>query len=199
MQENQLILFVKNKELGKVKTRLAKTIGDEKALFIYKALIDHTRKTAEKVAAKRKVYYSKFIDSNDEFEGDLFEKSIQVQDNDLGLKMYGGFKDAFGERAEKVVLIGSDCYEINDQIITDAFKALDTHDYVIGPAHDGGYYLIAMKSLNKSIFEEMTWSTENVMLDTIIDIKKQNKTYHLLPTLTDVDYEKDLGELKNFL
>jgi hypothetical protein len=198
MEERQLILFVKNKELGKVKTRLAKTIGDEKALFIYKALLQHTRKVAEKVEALRKVYYSKFIDSNDEFESDLFEKRIQVQE-DLGIKMYNAFKDSFGERADKVVLIGSDCYEINEDIIEKAFNSLDDNDYVIGPAHDGGYYLIGMRSLNKSIFENMIWSTENVMLDTLLDIKEQNKTYFLLPTLTDVDHEKDLGELKNFL
>jgi hypothetical protein len=198
MEERQLILFVKNKELGKVKTRLAKTIGDEKALFIYKALLQHTRKVAEKVEALRKVYYSKFIDSNDEFESDLFEKRIQVQE-DLGIKMYNAFKDSFGERADKVVLIGSDCYEINEDIVEKAFNSLDDNDYVIGPAHDGGYYLIGMRSLNKSIFENMIWSTENVMLDTLLDIKEQNKTYFLLPTLTDVDHEKDLGELKNFL
>lgn len=198
MEQKQLILFVKNTELGKVKTRLAKTIGDEKALFIYKALLQHTRKVAEKVEALRKVYYSSFVDSNDEFESDFFEKRIQVQD-DLGIKMYSAFKDAFGERADKVVLIGSDCYEINDEIIEDAFTSLNENDYVIGPAHDGGYYLIGMKTLNKSIFEDMVWSTDNVMLDTIIDIKKQKKSYFLLPTLTDVDHEKDLGELKNFL
>ncbi len=198
MEERQLILFVKNKELGKVKTRLAKTIGDEKALFIYKALLQHTRKVAEKVEALRKVYYSTFIDSNDEFEGDSFEKRIQVQE-DLGIKMYSAFKDSFGERADKVILIGSDCYEINEDIIEDAFIALEDNDYVIGPAHDGGYYLIGMRALNKSIFENMVWSTEDVMLDTILDIKEQKKSYFLLPTLTDVDHEKDLGELKNFL
>lgn len=198
MSQNQLLLFVKNTELGKVKTRLAKTIGNEKALFIYKALLQHTRKTAVEVNAQRKVYYSTYIDSNDEFESDFFEKRIQVQD-DLGMKMYAAFKDSFGERADKVLLIGSDCYEINAKIIEDAFIALDKSDYVVGPAHDGGYYLIGMKTLNKSIFEDMVWSTSNVLLDTILEIKKQNKSYFLMPTLTDVDHEEDLGELKNFL
>lgn len=198
MSQKQLLLFVKNTELGKVKTRLAKTIGNEKALFIYKALLQHTRKTAVQVKAQRKVYYSAYIDSNDEFESDFFEKRIQVQD-DLGMKMYAAFKDSFGERADKVLLIGSDCYEINAKIIEDAFIALDKSDYVVGPAHDGGYYLIGMKTLNKSIFEDMVWSTSNVLLDTILEIKKQNKSYFLMPTLTDVDHEEDLGELKNFL
>lgn len=197
-EQKQLIVFVKNKELGKVKTRLAKTIGDEKALYIYKALLQHTCSTAGKVEAIRKVYYTSFIDSNDEFEGDLFEKRIQTE-GDLGGKMYTAFKDSFGEFSDKVVLIGSDCYEITSQIIENAFSALSTHDFVLGPANDGGYYLVGMKNLNKSIFVNMTWSTENVLLDTILQVKALKKTFHLLPTLTDVDEEKDLGELKNFL
>lgn len=197
-EQKQLIVFVKNKELGKVKTRLAKTIGDEKALFIYKALLHHTCSVASKVKAIRKVYYTNFIDSNDEFEGDLFEKRIQSE-GDLGGKMYTAFRDSFGEQANKVVLIGSDCYEITSDVIEDAFSALDNHDFVLGPANDGGYYLVGMNALNKSIFENMTWSTENVLLDTIIQIKALQKEYFLLPTLTDVDEEKDLGELKNFI
>lgn len=197
-EQKQLIVFVKNKELGKVKTRLAKTIGDEKALFIYKALLHHTCSVASKVKAIRKVYYTNFIDSNDEFEGDLFEKRIQSE-GDLGGKMYAAFRDSFGEQANKVILIGSDCYEITSDIIEDAFSALDKHDFVLGPANDGGYYLVGMNALNKSIFENMTWSTENVLLDTIIQIKALQKEYFLLPTLTDVDEEKDLGELKNFI
>lgn len=198
MEHKQLIVFVKNKELGKVKTRLAKTIGDEKALFIYKALLQYTCFVAGKVDALRKVYYTNYIDSNDEFEGDLFEKRIQTE-GDLGGKMYGAFKDSFGEFADKVVLIGSDCYDLSERIIEEAFLALDHHDFVLGPANDGGYYLIGMRSLEKSVFENIIWSTEDVLLDTLIQIKKRNKSHFLLPTLTDVDEEKDLGELKNFI
>lgn len=198
MEQKQLLLFVKNKELGKVKTRLAKTIGNEKALFIYKALLQYTSRVAEKVNALRKVYYSRFVESHDEFESDFFEKRIQV-DADLGMKMYEAFKESFGEQANKVILIGSDCYEITSGIIEEAYSALDENDFVLGPANDGGYYLIGMRKLSKSVFEDMVWSTENVLLDTILDIKSQNKTFVLLPTLTDVDEEKDLGELKNFL
>lgn len=198
MEDRQLIVFVKNKELGQVKTRLAKTVGDEKALFIYKALLQHTCRVAGKVAALRKVCYSSYVDSNDEFESDLFEKRIQVE-ADLGIRMYTAFKESFGERAAKVILIGSDCYEITSEIIENGFAALNTNDYVLGPANDGGYYLIGMKVINKSVFENMVWSTEDVLLDTIIDIQAQNKSFFLLPTLTDVDEEKDLGELKNFL
>ncbi len=198
MGENQLLIFVKNKVLGKVKTRLAKTIGDKKALYIYRALLHYTSMVSAKVNALRKVYYSSFIVSNDEFESDLFEKRLQASGN-LGDKMYEGVKEAFGEKAKKVIVIGSDCYEINETIIQEAFNALSNHDYVLGPANDGGYYLIGMKKRNKEVFENVVWSTENVLLDTILNIKKQNKTYYLLPTLTDVDEEKDLGELKNFL
>ncbi len=197
-EHKQLIVFVKNKELGKVKTRLAKTIGNEKALFIYKALLQYTCFVTGKVQAIRKVYYNNYIDSRDEFEGDLYEKHLQSE-GDLGDKMYSAFKDSFGEFANKVVLIGSDCYEITEGIIEEAFEALDKSDFVLGPANDGGYYLIGMKSLEKSMFENIAWSTENVLLDTLIQIKAVKKRYFLLPTLTDVDEEKDLGALKNFI
>lgn len=198
MENNQLIVFVKNAELGKVKTRLAKSIGANKALLIYKVLLMHTYKITSSVEAQRKVYYSEFIPFNDEFESNKFEKRLQCKGN-LGKKMYEALNDSFKERAKKAVLIGSDNYEIGTSIIEKAFTELDKYDVVLGPATDGGYYLIGMKSPDKTLFENITWSKENVLLDTILHIKKAGKTYKLLPTLNDVDTEEDLGVLKNFI
>ena len=198
MSINHLIIFVKNPELGKVKTRLARTIGDEKALYIYKLLLEQTFQVTLPVLAEKKLYYSEFVQNMDQFNDLVYEKHIQSGDG-LGDKMYNAMKHSFGEWAGKVVLIGSDCFELNSGIIEEAFKALEESDYVLGPAKDGGYYLIGMKELNLEIFQNKEWSSENVFLDTLLDIKNQEKSHYLLPTLSDVDIEDDLGDLRGYI
>ncbi|MDG2227108.1 MAG: TIGR04282 family arsenosugar biosynthesis glycosyltransferase [Flavobacteriales bacterium] len=198
MSINHLIIFVKNPELGKVKTRLAKTIGDEKALYIYKLLLEQTFQVTLPVMAEKKLYYSEFVQNMDQFNDLVYEKHIQSGDG-LGNKMYHAIKHSFAEWADKVVLIGSDCFELNSGIIEEAFKALEESDYVLGPAKDGGYYLIGMKELNLEVFQNKEWSTENVFLDTLLDIKNQGKSHYILPTLSDVDVEEDLGDLRGYI
>jgi rSAM/selenodomain-associated transferase 1 len=198
MSINHLIIFVKNPELGKVKTRLAKTIGDEKALYIYKLLLEQTFQVTLPVLAEKKLYYSEFVQNMDQFNDLVYEKHIQSGDG-LGNKMYHAIKHSFAEWADKVVLIGSDCFELNSGIIEEAFKALEESDYVLGPAKDGGYYLIGMKELNLEVFQNKEWSAENVFLDTLLDIKNQGKSHYLLPTLSDVDVEEDLGDLRGYI
>ena len=113
--------------------------------------------------------------------------------------MYNAFKDLFGQWAEKVVIIGTDCKELQTDIIVEAYKKLDQADVVIGPANDGGYYLLGMKSLYKELFFNKIWSSENVLLDTILDLKKLKINYELLPVLNDVDHKEDLGDLERLL
>ena len=118
---------------------------------------------------------------------------------DLGERMERAFGQAFAQDYDKVIIIGSDCIEISTEIIEDALKALDDHNVVIGPAHDGGYYLLGMDRHYPHLFKNKIWSTEDVFLDTLLDIKKLKLSYSLLPTLSDVDEEKDLGVLRKHL
>ena len=196
--EKLLVIFVKNARMGKVKTRLAATIGDENALKIYIHLLNHTAEICAEVNAHRAVFYSDMIEEADEFMVPHFQKYLQ-NGSDLGEKMMNAFLKGFAKGYEKILIIGSDCYELNTGIIEQGFKALEDHDTVIGPASDGGYYLLGMKKLNKQLFQNKEWSTNNVLLDTLLDFKNLGLTYTLLPTLTDVDEEKDLGELRNFV
>lgn len=193
MYENLLIIFAKKPELGKVKTRLAATIGDEKALEIYLKLLQHTYKEAYKVKADKAVFYSDKVHDFDMLDYFKFPKAVQ-SGSDLGEKMKNAFSLGFRRAYEKVVLIGSDCPTVTDEIIENAFRALDNHDAVLGPAEDGGYYLVGIKEPNNELFENKLWSTSDVLLDTVLDLKKQNKSYHLLQTLNDVDVEADLTE-----
>jgi len=192
--DSLLMVFAKNPEIGKVKTRLAKTIGDEKALMIYLKLLEHTYAIADKVFADKAVFYSEKVQEFDILDYYKFPKFLQKGEN-LGDRMDRAFGQAFGQHYEKVIIIGSDCYELTSEIIEDALVALDNHNVVVGPAHDGGYYLLGMDRHYSHLFRNKVWSSENVLLDTILDLKKLKLSYSLLPTLSDVDEEKDLGAL----
>lgn len=197
-KDNHLIIFARNPELGKIKTRLAKSVGDQNALKVYLHLLEHTAHICSSLNVEKHIYYDSFIELDDIFPENLFQKNIQ-SGNDLGLRMYNAFKEIFGQWAKKIILIGTDCFEINAAIIEDAFKELDTNDAVIGPAKDGGYYLLGMKSLKKEFFIQKSWGSENVLLDTLIDFKKMGINYSLLPALNDVDYKEDLGDLEKLI
>ncbi|MBT6513609.1 MAG: glycosyltransferase [Crocinitomicaceae bacterium] len=191
-----LIIFVKNLELGNVKTRLANLIGDQNALIVYEALVDKTRETIEHLSVKKAIYYSNYIDEYDKFSNDKFSKRLQLGD-DLGNRMQNTFQSVFNLGFKKAVIIGSDCWDLTPEIIEVAFEELDSHDFVLGPAVDGGYYLMGMKEMLSDVFNNKQWSTANVLVDTLIDIDNASKTKALLPTLSDVDYLSDLpAELK---
>lgn len=188
-QKRALIIFIRNPELGKVKTRLAQSVGDQKALAIYMALLEHTRQIAEQVGTDRLVFYSHFIDTNDQWSSEHFQKFLQVE-GDLGSKIKAGFEQAF-EQHEKVLIIGSDCASLSAPIIEEAFTALDQHAFVLGPALDGGYYLLGMKQYQPSLFEDMPWSTDQVAALSIEKMKQLGGSCHLLPPLSDIDYAED--------
>ena len=188
-----LIIFVRKPELGKVKTRLAAAVGDERALFIYKNLLQHTFLISKATDADKFVFYANEIEQNDIWDAHRFFKEMQSND-DLGGKMKEAFESLFKKEYTMVVIIGSDCFELTTQIIEQAFLSLDNNELVIGPAKDGGYYLLGMKRLHENLFLNKKWSTENVFADTIDMIEQEGLTYKVLPILTDVDEENDLPQ-----
>lgn len=185
-----IIIFVRNPQLGKVKTRLAATLGDEKALAIYKELVQHTKEITAQTTADKYVYYVEEIIENDLWNTPGFVKKLQSND-DLGSKMKNAFKELFAIGYEKVIIIGSDCFELTTTIIEAALILLKNNDAVIGPAKDGGYYLLGMKKLIEPIFENKQWSTNTVFKETISDLKENNFSFACLPVLTDIDTEED--------
>ena len=185
---NAIIIFIKNPVLGTAKTRLAKDVGDERALEIYKSLLSYTRTVSSMVQANRFLFYSNEI-IDDDWDAKIFNKKVQ-SGNDLGARMSNAFKEVL-KNHDKAVIIGSDCPQLDLMTISTAFSALDEYDHVIGPSQDGGYYLLGMKEYNPEVFEEMTWSTASVCEETIDRIKSKNKTYKLLEVLSDVDHKED--------
>jgi hypothetical protein len=192
-----LLIFIKNAELGKVKTRLAATLGDVKALDIYKQLLSLTQKNTLLVDCQRIVFYSDFIEQQDIWNSKDYSKAVQSGD-DLGERMKNAFANAF-ENHQKVLIIGSDCAELTPDILNDAFAKLATHDFVIGPAFDGGYYLLGMNTFQPSVFDNIEWSTDEVLSKTIQNIAALQKNYALLPTLSDLDNENDWNSVKHLL
>lgn len=186
---NALIIFVKNPELGHVKTRIAKTAGDKRALQIYIELMKHTRKIALAVETSRLLFYSQEINRADDWSNEDFQKHLQVE-TDLGGRMSAAFAEGF-KTHDKVVIIGSDCASLTPEIVQEAFEALDTNDFVVGPTFDGGYYLLGMRSFQPSVFENVEWSTESVFPTTIERINALDATYHLTERLSDIDFEED--------
>ena len=186
-----LIIFIKNPYEGEVKTRLAATLGNKVTLAIYKKLLTHTNGVALKVHADKHIFYSSHIDANDEWNDAEFVKELQ-NGNDLGEKMRNAFDDLFKKGYGQVAIIGSDCPDINADLIEQAFLELDRSDVVIGPATDGGYYLLALKKLYPALFEKITWSTKHVLKQTLANCKGINKSFHLLPVLSDVDVAEDI-------
>lgn len=189
--KNLLIIFYRNPELGKVKTRLAKTIGDEKALVIYLRLSAHTRTITQDLSVDKVVYYSHFVDTEDAWPISHFQKKVQ-RGNDLGEKMQNAFLEGFKDGYKSICIIGTDCFELTSEIIEKAFAQLENNDAVIGPANDGGYYLLGMKKITSELFQNKNWSTDSVATDTINDFKKLTLSFTQLQSLTDVDEEKDL-------
>ncbi|MDC8002984.1 TIGR04282 family arsenosugar biosynthesis glycosyltransferase [Aureisphaera galaxeae] len=195
MTKDLLLIFTRNPELGKCKTRLAATIGDEAALDIYKFLLHHTVSITQHLKVEKQVHYSVKIRENDLWDEAVYNKKQQYGD-DLGLRMMHAFEQGFAEGFERIIIIGSDLYDLSQSDLEKAFSALNDHDYVVGPAEDGGYYLLGMKRLKPELFLDKKWGTSAVLKDTLANLDHEN--VYLLPERNDVDYYEDIKDIEAF-
>ncbi len=191
-RKNALIVFVRNPELGKVKTRLAKTMGDEKALKVYKKLISHTHDIIKNIDCDKYVFYSDEIIANDLWENNIFQKELQAEGN-LGDKMAAAMEKTFLKNYDSVTIIGSDCFNLEQNHVENAVSSLMYNDVVIGPAKDGGYYLLGMKKFYEDLFDVEAWSTSTVFDETLQICKSKFLQVVILQTLSDVDVEADVS------
>ncbi|MDE3742897.1 TIGR04282 family arsenosugar biosynthesis glycosyltransferase [Maribacter polysaccharolyticus] len=190
-----LLIFTRNPVLGKCKTRLAAKVGDQVALDIYTDLLHHTASITKDLPVHKQVFYSEEIWENDLWDNLIYDKRPQ-QGSDLGERMANAFLDGFENAFERIIIIGSDMYDLERIDLANAFKALHENDYVIGPATDGGYYLLGMKSYNDKIFKNKAWGTNKVFEDTMNDMT--NDKVFLLETKNDIDHYEDILPIKAF-
>jgi rSAM/selenodomain-associated transferase 1 len=188
-----VLIFAKNLIYGEVKTRLAASVGNDVALTIYRHLLLHTLSITNYLPVEKIVFYSTTIEEQDIWTNEVYKKQVQLG-NDLGERMHNAFAYAFHEGNKEVVIIGTDCLELSSAIIMNAFAYLQNHDVVIGPATDGGYYLLAMKKMHSQLFQNISWSTNEVLKQTVAICENQNLLVYQLPELSDVDNENDLAE-----
>jgi len=187
--ENLLIIFTRNPELGKCKTRLATKVGDEAALNIYTFLLEHTVAITKDLAVNKQVHYSVKIRENDLWNESIYSKK-QQQGPDLGLRMLHAFEQGFDQGYKKIIIIGSDMFDMNQTNLETAFEALNSSNFVIGPATDGGYYLLGMTRLKSELFQAKAWGTSSVLDHSLLDL--QNETVVQLAAKNDVDYYEDI-------
>lgn len=191
MRDTALIIFVKNPIPGKVKTRLAKSIGNERAVDIYLRLLQHTASITKHVEADKHLFYGDYVNEQDMWDNETYIKKLQ-KGTELGERMESAFKEVFTAGYRKVLIIGSDCADLKKEILEQACAELEHTDIVAGPTFDGGYYLLGMKQLHPILFADINWSTPQVMNQTLAAIQSIGLQYTFLPKLSDVDEIKDV-------
>lgn len=191
-----LLIFTRNPEPGKCKTRLAATIGDRAALDIYIFLIRHTVAITRGLDLHKHVYYSGEIWMDDLWDNHVYGKKLQ-KGSDLGERMENAFREGFSEGFKHIVIIGSDIFDLSETDIRTAFSSLKENDFVVGPATDGGYYLLGMKAPCNPVFKNKEWGQDTVLRETLADLS--GKKVHLLDPRNDVDVYEDIEHQAAFL
>ena len=189
--------MIKYPEPGRVKTRLAGDIGPEKAALICRQLTERVMKQTIPVAGEydRFVFYDPAERVRDFMSWLPHEKFITQKGSDVGQRMDNAIRYLLENGAENAVITGSDIPDITSRIVLQAFEMLDHADVAVGPARDGGYYLIGMKSPMPELFYHIPWSTGDVFAETVRALKHSGKSYRVLPVLSDLDTVEDLGHI----
>ena len=194
--KNCLIIFTRYPEAKKTKTRLIPVLGAEGAANLHRQL---TETIITQVKELQEVLIEvHFTGGNQQLMQAWLGENItyrQQTEGDLGKRMATAFQTAFNNGIEKAVIIGSDCPALNSQIITEAFAALSQHELVLGPATDGGYYLIGLKRLIPELFTGINWGTSEVLQQTVAIAENLKLAVSYLTTLSDVDRPEDLAIL----
>lgn len=195
MYKKALVIFVKNIKLGKVKTRLAKTVGNQAAFEVYKFLLYKLQLETANLNCDKIIYFSDAI-IEEKWPG--CKKYVQQGEN-LGERMHHAIKQTLNSGYSKVILIGSDIPDLSSAIIQQAFDELENKTCVLGPALDGGYYLIGLKKAMASLFINKTYSHNSVMKEVIHELNILNESFALLPQLMDIDTFEDLQQYPEIL
>ena len=191
-----LIIFTRYPEPGKTKTRLIPALGAEGAATLQRQMTEHTLAQVKELQAKRLVSVEVyFVGGNQQLMQSWLGTSViyrQQGDGDLGRRMAIAFQTALEAGKQRIVVIGTDCPDLKAEVMVKAFHALEQHDLVLGPAQDGGYYLIGLCRLIPQLFTGISWSTAEVLQQTMSIAQRLELAVAYLPRLSDVDRPEDL-------
>ena len=195
--KNLLIVFVKYPQPGQVKTRLAGEIDPDAAAAVYRNLVALTLERTGPACPQdfdRTVHVDPMQPLNRYRHWLPHAEALVPQRGDcLGERMLNAFCQAFLDGYQRVVLIGSDCPDVCAAVVKEAFDLLADCDAVLGPALDGGYYLLALSRPIPQIFEGIDWSTDRVAQQTLERLDATGASRVLLPVLRDVDRAEDVN------
>jgi hypothetical protein len=185
-----LLIFAKYPEPGKVKTRLAASLGLAEAASLYEQFVRHTLEIGKHSGA-RQIFVAMapaqmMARFREKFPGD-FVLFAQADSPNLGDRIIAAARHVLSRGFEKILLIGTDSPNLPMAYLHEAGAALDTHDLVLGPAEDGGYYLIGFKKILSDLFVNVSWSSSSVLAQTLQHARRLNLRVHLLPAWYDVD------------
>ena len=194
--KNTLMVFLKYPEAGKVKTRLAKDLGDQRAAEIYSEMSLKIIKNVLDASSYQTIIFYDPPEKENEIRNWIGKEEVQYLPqvgHTLGDKISNAFKEVFSSKSKRAIIIGTDCTDVTSDTISQAINSLTDVDIVLGPAVDGGYYLLGLNNHTPEIFKEIKWSTESVLDQTIERIKEKKLSYELLNTLQDIDTIDDLN------
>ena len=192
---SSVIIFMRAPLQGKVKTRLAKTIGDAKAAEFYRLCAQNTIAEIGQLHSTVDKYIFLAESTTGYRVDNLVDSGFKVavqEGQSLGQRLFNAFKRVFENGAKRVVIVASDVPDLSAIIIKEAIRGLDDSDVVIGPCYDGGYYLIGIKELHQELFQGISWGTEQVCQQTLVAADERGLAVRQLPMLIDIDTEEDL-------
>ena len=198
---NAIIIMTRYPEPGQVKTRLISAPGEEGACHLHRKMVEHTISTIKYFTLAIPAGIFVFFHGGSEmlmssWLGD--EASYLPQEaGNLGDKMRAAFLAVFNRGFKTVMMIGTDCPAIDSPILSQAFSSLDQADMVIGPAVDGGYYLLGLKQVHDKLFEGIAWGSDVVLTQTLLAARNENIEVSRLPELRDIDRPEDLISIKD--
>ena len=186
---NQLLMvFIKDSSKYPVKTRLKTSIGKNKSIWVYNQILKKTVLVLKNIKTDIAVFHYNSIISKNPFKNFSKWNKIQIGKN-LGEKISNAFNWGFEKGYKKIIIIGSDLWDLNEEIINKGFLELNENKVVIGPSIDGGYYLLGLNKKMPKIFEGIKWGTQSVLAETL---KLLEHEPYILPELNDIDTFEDL-------
>jgi hypothetical protein len=192
-KEGAIVIFAKAPDVDTVKTRLKSALSDDERLRLYISLMENAIGAAKAVTTAA-AFIACWPPDGAKWFADRYALPVFPQEGeDLGSRMSNAIERALAMGYGKVVIAGTDVPDMTCEVLRAAFSALDKRDIVIGPAVDGGYYLIGLKRLCRRVFEDIEWSGETVLSRTLERAKEAGLSVGLLVTLSDIDRPEDLS------
>jgi uncharacterized protein len=195
LKTNCLIIFTRYPEPGKTKTRLIPALGELGAAQLHRRMAEHTMAQARALSCAIEVWY---VGGSEELMQDWLGTDLWYREQpsgDLGDRMCAAFRSAFDQGYQTAMVVGTDCPGITTAILAQGFAELQSQVVAIGPAIDGGYYLIGLQRLVPELFQKIPWSTATVFSETLVIVDRLQLSTYLLPSLPDIDLPADLQYL----